>query len=729
MPHIQQLSSHVADLIAAGEVVERPASVVKELLENAIDAGASAVTVEIQNGGMSSIRVTDNGCGIAPEELPTAFLRHATSKLRTAQDLAAIGTLGFRGEALAAISAVSRLDVFSRTQGAVAGATLFLEGGVPAAVESAGCPEGTTMVVRDLFYNTPARLKFMKKDSAEGAAVASVVQQVALSHPEVSIRFVRDGKEELFTPGDGKLLSAIYAARGRDFALHLTEVNGGGEGISVRGYVTEPLAGRGSRSMQTFFCCGRTIKSPLLTAALEEAYANRQMKGKFPGCVLHIDLPLHLVDVNVHPAKTVVKFADERAVFSAVHHVVADALDAAGGQSVHPAPKPPSAVVNPRQDFYQAMDAKTFREKAGKPGGKISSPEMGGRVTFRDSAPAAIPAAFGGPGKVSAAGTIAARRDGEQSRTAGVNRSGSAHTEDRSFSGTASSLPRRETAPPAPRSALEVVFSRETPAEERESTEAAKSSMTPATAPVSAVREREISPVQAGKSPADTVPGQEAQETLVSQEPAIPMPKAAADDLPGQITVGQEKPAPWRFAGEVLNTYIIAEDGDDVWLIDKHAAHERMNFDRMKAQAEPIMGQQLLTPMVLDLSQEQYAVLLEQLPLLEQFGFQAEDFGSGSLVVRSIPSDIETGQIRETLEELADKLLTGGSADPAAARDAMLHTMACKAAIKGGWHSDEAELKVLIDKVQSGEVQYCPHGRPVKVKLTKYEIEKMFKRA
>ena len=731
MPHIQQLSSHVADLIAAGEVVERPASVVKELLENAIDAGASAVTVEIQNGGMSSIRVTDNGCGIAAEELPTAFLRHATSKLRTAQDLSAIGTLGFRGEALAAISAVSRLDVFSRTQGAVAGATLSLEGGVPAAVESAGCPEGTTMVVRDLFYNTPARLKFMKKDSAEGAAVASVVQQVALSHPEVSIRFVRDGKEELFTPGDGKLLSAIYAARGRDFALHLTEINGGGEGVSVHGYVTEPLAGRGSRSMQTFFCCGRTIKSPLLTAALEEAYANRQMKGKFPGCVLHIDLPLHLVDVNVHPAKTVVKFADERAVFSAVHHVVQDALDAAGGQSIRPAPKTPSAVVNPRQDFYQTMDAKTFREKAGKVGQKVSSPEIGGRLTFRDSAPAAIPAAFGGAGMGSApaASTFTARRDDALGRTAGMSRSSSTHTENRSFSGTASSIPRRETAPAAPRSALEAVFSRETPAEKGEPPEAAKVPITPAAAPVSAPREREISPVRAEKAPADTVSSQEAQEVLFAQEPAAPAPKATADDLPGQLSVGQEKPAPWRFAGEVLNTYIIAEDGDDVWLIDKHAAHERINFDRMKAQAEPIMGQQLLAPVVLDLSQEQYAVLLEQLPLLEEFGFQAEDFGSGSLVVRSIPSDIETGQIRETLEELADKLLTGGSADPSAARDALLHTMACKAAIKGGWHSDEAELKVLIEKVQSGEVQYCPHGRPVKVKLTKYEIEKMFKRA
>ena len=282
MPHIQQLSPHVADLIAAGEVVERPASVVKELVENAIDAGSSAVVVEIQAGGMSSIRVTDNGCGIAPEELPTAFLRHATSKLRTAQDLAAIGTLGFRGEALAAISAVSRLDIFSRQKGAGIGASLSLEGGVPGQVEDAGCPEGTTIVVRELFYNTPARLKFMKSDSAEASAVGAMVAQIALSHPEISIQYIRDGKEDLHTPGDGKLLSAIYAARGRDCALNLVSVEGGGEGIAIRGYVTDPLASRGTRAMQTFFCRGRMIKSALLTAALEEAYANRQMKGSSP---------------------------------------------------------------------------------------------------------------------------------------------------------------------------------------------------------------------------------------------------------------------------------------------------------------------------------------------------------------------------------------------------------------------------------------------------------------
>ena len=663
MPPIRQLSPHVADLIAAGEVVERPASVVKELIENAIDAGAAAVVVELQNGGMSLIRVTDNGCGIPPDELPTAFLRHATSKLREAGDLAAIGTLGFRGEALAAISAVSRLDVFTRRKGAQLGASLHLEGGVPGPVEEAGCPEGSTFAIRDLFYNTPARLKFMKSDSAEASAAAALIAQIALSHPEVSIRYLRDGKEELHTPGDGKLLSAIYAARGRDFALRLTEVNGGGEGISVHGYVTEPLAGRGNRAMQTFFCCGRIIRSALLTTALEEAYANRNMKGKFPGCVLHIDLPLHQVDVNVHPAKTVVKFVSERAVFSALHHTVKDALDAEGrtaaGVAVPPIPgqrrdAPPAgqaaptrgaaAVPQSRKDFYQTMDARAYRESVSRPGSAspapaarpagapLNSPEMGGRLRFHDAVQPPRPPRQGDGGDVP---------------------------------------------PPAVR-----VF-----------------------AP------------QAEAAPAG--------ETRPAPEEAKPAP---IPEEPEQTAL-PARPAPWRFVGEVLHTYIVAEDGKDVWLIDKHAAHERINFDRMKAGTEPIMRQQLLSPVAIDLPQEQYAALLEQLPLLEEFGFEAEDFGTGCLMLRAIPADLETGGIREALEMLAEKLLNGGGADPASARDAMLHTMACKASIKGGWVSDPAELQVLLDKVQSGEVQYCPHGRPVKVKISQYEIEKMFKRA
>ena len=648
MPHIQQLESHVADLIAAGEVVERPASVVKELVENAIDAGASAVVVEIRRGGMGLIRVTDNGCGIAPEELPTAFLRHATSKLRQADDLGRIGTLGFRGEALAAIAAVSRVEVLTRQKGAAAGTSLHLEGGVPGAVEAAGAPEGTTIAVRDLFFNTPARLKFMRKDSAETAAVAGLMQHLALSHPDVSFQFSKDGAEALHTPGDGRLDSAVYAALGRDFARGLVPVEGRGGEVAVSGFVTPPLQGRGSRSMQVFFVNGRFIKSQLLTAALEEGYRNQQMKGRFPGCVLALTLPVTAVDVNVHPAKTQVKFAREKEVFDAVYHTVLDALDAKG--SPVPAPKPSAEVTLPRQDFFQSMDAKTFRQQA--------------------AAPAAKPAAPARPAW---------------------------NTEWRTASKVADSAPR----PSAYQTAAQPAAKAAPPAVPRQSAFGA---------PPSVVAPR-------------TSPAASVQET----PPAIPAMAPAAEE---QQTIEPRREAPWRIAGEVLHTYIVCEsEAGDVWLIDKHAAHERVNFDRLKADPAPPMRQRLLAPEAVQLSQEACAALLEQLPLLEEFGFQAEDFGDGCLLVREVPSDIAQGQIAGTLEELAERLLSGGRADPAAARDAMLHTMACKAAIKGGWTSDPAELRVLVDKVQSGEVRFCPHGRPVAVRLTRYEMEKMFKRA
>ena len=683
MPHIKQLDSHVADLIAAGEVVERPASVVKELLENAIDAGATAITVEIQKGGMAYIRVADNGCGIAPEELPPAFLRHAASELRTAADLGAIGTLGFRGEALAAISAGSRVAVMTRTPDSPLGASLSLEGGVPGTVEEAGCPLGTTMVVRDLFYNTPARLKFMKKDAAEASSVAAVVQHLSLSNPHISFQFIKDGTEVLHTPGDNQLSSAIYSALGRDFALELVPIDGTGDGIRVHGYVTKPIASRGTRGMQTFFVNGRYIKSQLLTAALEEAYKNQMMKGKFPGCVLHLELPMSQVDVNVHPAKTVVKFANERQVFSAVYHVVQDTLDRRETPAPATAPQPePRSAAAPRQDFYQKMDAKTFREEAER------------REKQQRRAPAQTSFVTRIPPVDSELGGRATLHDVVQPRQTPA----------------AAAAPRRQTP-------LESLTASPAPAAKAETpVERLSTVSTEAPAPVP-------SPPPAPATPA-------APAAAAAREPDLPEQTALpAGEVENQTTLLEERSTPWRFVGEVLRTYIIAEDGENMWLIDKHAAHERMNFDRLKANTEPIMGQQLLSAEAVKFSPEDYAVLLEQLPLLEQFGFEAEDFGGESLMIRAIPSEIDASQIRETLEMLAEKLRLSGTADPDAARDAMLHTMACKAAIKGGWVSDSAELRVLMEKVQSGEVRYCPHGRPVAVKLTRYELEKMFKRA
>ncbi|MEG1987962.1 MAG: DNA mismatch repair endonuclease MutL [Oscillibacter sp.] len=659
MPQIEQLSAHVADLIAAGEVVERPASVVKELVENAIDAGASAIVVETQRGGMGLIRVSDNGGGISGGELPTAFLRHATSKLKRAEDLEKIGTLGFRGEALAAIAAVSRVDVLTRRTGEATGSALHLEGGVPGAVTEAGAPEGSTLVVRDLFYNTPARLKFMRRDSAETAAVNGLMQHLALSHPDVSFRYLKDGVEALHTPGDSKLDSAIYAALGRDFARGLTAVEGRGGDIAVKGFVTAPLMGRGSRGMQIFFVNGRFIKSQLLTAALEEAYRNQMMKGKFPGCVLAISLPVTAVDVNVHPAKTQVKFAREREVFDAVYHTVQDGVEAAGRPLS--APPPANTVVNPRGDFYRSMDAKTFRETAERTGAKPAAPRSAGWNTeWKTTARVA---------DAKAAGPLYQTREPQRSAPLGQENAG-------------------KTAP--------------VPAEmDGGKIEAA---------------------VLRDSGPAEKVPAEKP-----AYPPAIPMAQQALQ-LPEERFPRPAAQAPWRIAGEILRTYIICEAEDQcVWLIDKHAAHERVNFDRLQAAQTPPMRQTLLRPLAAELEREDGALLLENLPLLEQFGFACEEFGQGALLVREVPSDIDAADTVATLEEFAEALRTGR--DPQQRREALLHTMACKAAIKAGMHSDERELRVLVDRVQSGEIQYCPHGRPVAVQLTKYELEKMFKRA
>ena len=640
MPQIQQLPAHIADLIAAGEVVERPASVCKELLENALDAGASAVSVELEKGGLTYLRVTDNGCGMAADQLPTAFLRHATSKLRTASDLAAIHTLGFRGEALAAISAVSRLDVFSREASADAGARLHLEGGVPGEVTAAGCPTGTTVCVRDLFYNTPARMKFMKKDSAEGAAASAVVTQLALSHPDVSFKLLRDGAEVLHTPGNGELLPAVYAALGREFALSLLPVSGSNGDVKVSGFVTKPLAGHGTRARQLFFVNGRLVKSQLLTAAVEESYRNRLLKGKFPGCVLHITLPADAVDVNVHPAKTVVKFVSDKTVFDAVYHTVTSALDEEG--------RPPKPAEKP---FFQTMTATEFRARPDAPAPKNAVTVPAGRAI--------------------------------------------------------GSAPARTYAPapmPAPAPAAPVLEVRDV------APEPGRAFTAPTARPGTVYH---ITPPAAVAAPAPEPTPEPEPEQQAIEMPDVPM----------------REETPWRIAGEVLKTYIICEDGDGaVWLIDKHAAHERVRFDALKASPVPPMAQELLSPAAVNLDGDAYSAVLENLPLLERCGFRCEDFGDGTVLVRALPDDVPAAEAASTLEEMAQKLLLQ-RADPETLRDELLHTIACKSAIKAGMTSDVTELAALVRRVQSGEIRYCPHGRPVAARLTRYELEKMFKRA
>ena len=617
MPKIIQLSQHVANLIAAGEVVERPASVAKELLENAVDAGATQVTLEIRDGGMTFLRVTDNGCGMSLEDARTAFLRHATSKLKTAEDLAAISTMGFRGEALAAIASVSRIDLLTKLTGAVAGTSLTLEAGVITDEGEAGCPEGTTIIIRDLFYNTPARMKFMKSDSVEGARVTAAVQMQALAHPEVAIRYIKDGKELLSTPGTGKLQDAVYAVYGKEFG-RMVAVNSAWEGYQLTGFVCKSTDARPSRSMQTFFVNGRTVKSRLLMAALEEAYRNQIMQGKFPACVLHLNIPVNVVDVNVHPAKTEVKFLNEKAVFDCVHYGVLGGLNNVQDRPqvqlkppVPPAPvTPPQPATQkaPKQDsFFRTMDAKEYK----------------------------------------------------------------------AFLGAVATAPKPE--------------------------------QTAAIKTANAVRQEVVLPKL------DPLPAKPEPQPVIAEpeQEVMPMP---------EIT-------PWRMVGELYNTYILVEQGEEGFIIDKHAAHERILFEKLKANQETISAQALITPIQVKLHADQAAELLDNAGMLTQLGFEIEEFGTNTVLVRQIPMDLAPEQTADTLETMAADLLSGRREKATTVRDEILHTVACKAAIKAGWKTDSRELQVLVDTVMGrDDLKHCPHGRPICITLSKKQLEKNFKR-
>lgn len=651
MPHIIQLDRHVADLIAAGEVVERPASAVKELVENAVDAGATQITVEVQNGGMTFLRVTDNGCGIAPEDAPTAFLRHATSKIRTKEDLAAIGTLGFRGEALAAISSVSRIDLLTKTAEAE-GVSLHLEGGVVTSQQPAGCPQGTTILVRDLFFNTPARMKFMKSDSAESSAIAAVVQQQALAHPEISFRLIRDGETQLQTSGDGERLAAIYTVFGRELAKNMLAVNGTWEKFHVAGYITKPTATRGNRALQYFFLNGRFIRSRLLSAALEEAYRNQMMTGRFPACVLELQMPLEAVDVNVHPAKTEVKFLNERAVFDAVHYAALSTLSNASGRVAMQMPKSP------------ALDAQP------------AAPQQTARPAERPAARPAVNPNF-----------YQTMQAGEYRRQAGA--------QPRTVLASQVQYPVRTPKPVEPAM----------PPVEKAPSPIAPPQPEPVVAPVKPAAKAEPEPAAIPKEPIPT--------------PAEP--EQLALDLPEQT---------FRLIGEAFDSYLIAEQGESVLFIDKHAAHERILFEKLKAEDHPIVSQELMAPVSAELTREEAATVLENTEILGKCGFEVADFGDGDVLIRQIPCDVDEKDAVSLLQELAADLLAGKTLAPETLRDNLLHTIACKAAIKAGWHTEGAEAAHLVAEILSRtDIKYCPHGRPVCIELTKSQLERQFKRS
>ena len=664
MPKIQQLSPHVADLIAAGEVVERPASAAKELVENAIDAGAKNVTVELQNGGMTFLRVTDDGCGIPADEAETAFLRHATSKLRQASDLEAIRTLGFRGEALAAISSVSRIDLLTKTADARLGVSLHLEAGKVMQREEAGCPDGTTIIVRDLFFNTPARMKFMKRDSVEGSALLAAVQRLAVAHPEVSFRVIKDGEEQLHTSGDGQLLGAIYAVFGRQVAKEMIPVDSHWEKNALTGFVSRPTATRGTRANQLFFVNGRHIRSKTLTAALEEAYRNRMMVGRFPSCVLHLSVPEHLVDVNVHPAKTEVKFLNEREIFDCVRYGVQGALDGdAGRVEMKLDGRSGGTHTAPKQDFFRTMNAEEY---------KVFAQAVQDMPRIQPGAAAMD--ALKSPNRFASASTAPLRE-----ATKPAERSKPSPTDINEFSvsdKSAGSDPAAQNSPPTGAAGL----------------------------PQSLV----------GNGPDRSAAG----------TPAVP------DSAPIEQTELPLTAQDWRMVGEAFDTYILVEQGEDLLLIDKHAAHERILFEKLRASREPILPQLLLQPIVCTPEREETAILLENAPLLAEFGYEFTDFGGGSLALRQIPAELDPSEAAASLTALAGELLAGRHLAPEGLRDNLLHTVACKAAIKGSRRTDEKEKLALVQEVLSrDDIRYCPHGRPVCIRLTRAQLERQFKRA
>ncbi len=611
MAKINKLPKHMADLIAAGEVVERPASVVKELMENAVDAGATSITVEIQHGGISYIRVTDDGCGIDREDVKTAFVSHATSKIKNAEDLNAILTLGFRGEALPSIAAVSKVNMITKTATEEMGTSLNIEGGIITDISDAGCAVGTTMIVRELFYNTPARMKFLKKDVSEGNYVASAVEKLALSHPEISFRFIRDGKQVFTTNGDGNLQNVCFSAFGKDFSNGLLEVNSAVGNVSVRGLVTPPFNCRGSRGMQYFFVNGRSVKNGTITAAFENAYKNSVMVGKFPGGVLFIQLPPALVDVNVHPSKIEVRFSDERAIFDAVYHSVKSALNESTSlkQAVLPEKKQVfnELFTKPQQDFKQTTVEEhiTYTEKILKP---LSAP-------------------------------------------------------------------------------AKVLNDVETPY----------------------IAEVDEDPIKI-------------------EFPIIEVPKASnPTPIIEEKQIAKENEI--RLIGEAYKTYIFIEYNGTLCVIDKHAAHERILFNQLKKNKQNSGSQLLLAPVTVTLGKEEYVAVTENLETIRDAGFEVEDFGNGTVIVRSCPIDLDNQEIAPLIDEIAQHLVKNRRDITNEHLDWIYHNVACRSAIKAGDNNSTAELLALAKSVvNDNDVRFCPHGRPVMIEISKYELEKQFGR-
>ena len=711
MAVIHVLDKHTAELIAAGEVVERPASVVKELLENSIDAGATQVTVSIESGGVKLIEISDNGTGIEAEYISTAFIRHATSKIETPDDLTNIHTLGFRGEALASIASVARVELTTRTEVDEFATVYCIEGGEEVSREPGARAVGTTIRVKDLFYNTPARMKFLKKDSSEGTFVSDTVTHVALSHPEVSVKFIREGKLQYVTPGDGQLRGAAYAVLGREFSRDLIELKNQEGVYRITGLVTPPKSCRASRSMQHFYINGRYVRNRTMMAGMEMAFKGTMMQGKFPGGILLLEMPADLVDVNVHPAKIEARFARENDVFDVVYHAVKLALAQPG--------------TGERLFTFEA-DKKD--EKAEKP--KIDADIIkndvknnsftGLSAIIRGQAdPGVLPQQHWEPAKPAAAPQQPAPSAAMQIPTAPSEPrwKGSAQNEDMLDPFVTLHSPKLETTKaPEPFRA------------------AASETQLDVEPEFGETKLHSPQDHMAAWNPAQEAPKEE-PESAPCAETEPDAPEAAEQETvpaePEQMNFDPtaDQPEPLRYVGEVFRTYILAERGDELCLIDKHAAHERQLYEKLAANYGNVPSQMLLEPAAIDLAAEEKQALLDNIPLLENAGLEIADFGGNTVVLRAVPADVEPQNAESLLVEIANKLLKGGHDALNEHTEWVLHSISCRAAIKAGDKSSPQELLALAEKILSGEVPpFCPHGRPCVLKLTRKELEKQFGR-
>ena len=711
MAVIHVLDTHTAELIAAGEVVERPASVVKELLENSIDAGATQVTVSIESGGVKLIEISDNGTGIEAEYISTAFIRHATSKIETPDDLTNIHTLGFRGEALASIASVARVELTTRTEVDEFATVYRIEGGEEVSREPGARAVGTTIRVKDLFYNTPARMKFLKKDSSEGTFVSDTVTHVALSHPEVSVKFIREGKLQYVTPGDGQLRGAAYAVLGREFSRDLIELKNQEGVYRITGLITPPKSCRASRSMQHFYINGRYVRNRTMMAGMEMAFKGTMMQGKFPGGILLLEMPADLVDVNVHPAKIEARFARENDVFDVVYHAVKLALAQPGtGERLFTfeADKKEEKTGNSKKDTDIIKNDVKNNNFTG-----LSA------IIRGQADPGVLPQQHWEPAKPAAAPQQPAPSAAMQIPTApSVPRwKGSAQNEDMLDPFVTLHSPKLETTKaPEPFRA------------------AASETQLDVEPEFGETKLHSPQDHMAAWNPAQEAPKEE-PESAPCAETEPDAPEAAEQETvlaePEQMNFDPtaDQPEPLRYVGEVFRTYILAERGDELCLIDKHAAHERQLYEKLAANYGNVPSQMLLEPAAIDLAAEEKQALLDNIPLLENAGLEIADFGGNTVVLRAVPADVEPQNAESLLVEIANKLLKGGHDALNEHTEWVLHSISCRAAIKAGDKSSPQELLALAEKILSGEVPpFCPHGRPCVLKLTRKELEKQFGR-